>query len=229
MNYSNIQIQDMVKKILENDFETNKDLTLMYLKIGNQIIELNDSELETVMGYKGCTVKQRWQIAKGISAEEFYNRTNTFHGYKVFDLEIHPEYTEGAFIEDTGKHGIYFTIKREELFRFIMASYYEKFGTYIAEISLKYNSQFVENAAITKGFDTEGTYRSHCFYIEKIYSINDYKLIHELFTISPEHFKRLIIDDSENSFYQQSIKYFTDKGCADAVAALIDIHNTYHL
>ncbi len=228
MIYSRPQIREIIKKVLDNDFETNEDLSLMFIDLDNQKLTLNDTELEEVMGYEGCTVRQRANIARGMSAKEFFNMTNTYTGFKLFDLEKHPEYAEDAFIEDIGKHGIYFTIHKEELFRFIMVSYFEKFGLHIAEISLKREGQFVSNAAIAKGNDTEGTYRSHCFYIEKIYSINDYRFIHDLFNISPKYFKMLICGNSENGFYKSSVKYYSEKGCDQTVAAIIDIHNSYH-
>lgn len=229
MNYSMKEKQALIKKIIDNDFETNSDLSIMYLLIDNQTIELSDFELEEIMGYIGCSVKQRVKIAKGKNAEEFYNETGFYKGYRLFDLEKHPEFKEGEFIEDTNKHGLYFTINRNELFRFVMSSHKEDFGVHIAEISLKHNDQFVTNAAIAKGYDSKGTYRSHCFYIEKTYSINDYQIILELFDIAPDEFKLLIYDDSERSLYSGSVKYYSDKGCDQTVAALKDIHNSYKI
>lgn len=227
MDYPMEQIKEIVKKVIDNDFETDDNYKLMTLNINNQIIELNDYELGRIMGYNGCTVKERAIIAKGKSAEEFYNSTGTHIGYQIFNLEKHPEYREGAFIEDSKKHGIYFTIQKEELFRFIFVSYFEKFGAHIAEISLKHNEQFVPNAAVSKDYDTQGTYRARCFYVEKIYSVNDYKLISHLFNIAPDWIKNLIVDDSENGFYNESIKYYKEKGCDQIVKAIVDIHNSY--
>ena len=49
MSYSLNEIREIVKRVLENDFETNNEQSLMYIKIQSQTVTLNDSELEEIM------------------------------------------------------------------------------------------------------------------------------------------------------------------------------------
>lgn len=96
-------------------------------------------------------------------------------------------------MEDIEKHGMCFTINIDEVFRFVICSGFEEYGCSLAKISFKADDgEFIKDAHILKGGDTEGTFCARKFIVKKIYSLNDYDLIIKLYNVSRDKFKQLV-------------------------------------
>jgi hypothetical protein len=209
----------IVEKIIENDFEVSEEHDILKVNIDEKIICLNDLDIQELTS---CTIEKRLEIARGISAEQFFDKMHTYRGYRLFDKATRLEYLVGNIVEDPKKHGLYFTIRREEIFRFIMTAYLDNWGDSLATINFMLPSgEIIKNTAIAKGYDTDGTYRAHSFYIEEIQSLNDYNLILDLYECSDKKYKMLINDDT---LYGKSIEYYNDKQCNETVRALTNIY-----
>lgn len=209
----------IVEKIIENDFEVSEKYDILKVNIDGKIICLKDSDIQELTN---CTIEKRLEIARGISAEQFYEKTHTYRGYRLFDRATRLDFLVGNIVEDPKKHGLYFTIRREEIFRFIMTAYLDNWGDSLAKINFMLPSgEIIKNTAIAKGYDTDGTYRAHSFYIEEIQSLNDYELILDLYECSDKKYKMLINDDT---LYGKSIEYYNDKQCNETVRALTSIY-----
>lgn len=215
---------ELVRKIIDNDFMVNKAHTVMFVGVGKKVYALkNDDVIELVYS----SIEKRLSLKIGITVEEFYKKISTYRGYRLFDKELRPEFQEGNLVEDKGKHGLYFTIEYGDMFRILLAAYFEDFGDYLAIISLVSldgNGTPVRNASISRGMDTNSTYHSRAFYIEKIQPLNKYELILQIYEAAPDEYKLLIYDESEGGMYMGSIKYYRNKGCNEIVRALNDIH-----
>lgn len=211
--------QQIIKKIIENDFEYEADYSYMYVDIDNKKYKLSNND---VFNFTKSTIEMRVKIMNGMSATEFAQDNGTHIGYRIYDKLFRTEFFQGNYVEDKSKHGLYFTIRKEELFRFVMVSHMENFGDAIAKISLqKPDGTYIENAAIQKGPDTPNTYRSHGFYVLETYSLDDYDLMINLYSIADDQYKLLAYDES---LCEQSIEYFCNKKCLKTVKALNDIH-----
>lgn len=216
--------KQLSNKILDNDFRVNMTHTAMYIRINKTVYKLSDEDVKelAILG-----IEKRLSIKKGMTVKEFYKETRTYTGYRLFEKELRPEFQEGELVEDKGTHGLYFTTEFSDMFRIMLASYREKFGEYLATISLislDGKNKPVRKASISKGYDTKGTYHSRAFYVEKIQPLNNYELIMQMYEAAPDYYKRLVYDDSEDGFYMGSIAYYGNKGCNEIVRALNDIH-----
>lgn len=214
--------QKIIAKIMENDFEYENDFSYMYVNIDNKKFRLSNDDVYILTM---LTIEQRVNKMNGISAREFAKEKGTHIGYKIFDKSSRNDFFDGNYVEGESKYGLYFTIKKEELFQFVMLSYLENFGDTIAKVSLqKPDGAYIENAAIRKGPDTENTYSSQGLYILETYSLNDYDLLINLYSIADDEHKLMAFDDTSGGHYKQSIEYFNNKNCKEAVRALEDIH-----
>ncbi|MBQ3600420.1 MAG: hypothetical protein II992_04355 [Lachnospiraceae bacterium] len=216
--------KELVKKIIDNDFKVNMTHSVMFVSVEERKYALRDAD---VMELVASNIKKRLLLKRGISVKEFYKRNSTYRGYRLFDKSSRPEFQEGKLVEDKGKHGLYFTIECKDLFRILLASYFEDFGDSLAIISLisvDGKGTPVRKASISRGMDTTNTYHSRAFYIEKIYSLDNYELILKMYEAAPDNYKLLIYDETEGGMYMGSVKYYRKKGCNEIVRALNDIH-----
>ncbi len=216
--------RELVRKIIDNDFYVNLTHTFMYISINKMLYKLSNDVVKELVK---SDIKKRLELKKGITVKEFYAKNGTYTGYRLFEKKKRPEFQEGKLVEDKRKHGLYFTTEYGDMFRILLASYFEDFGDYLAKISLVSldgRERVVRNASISSGMDTKNTYHSRAFYVEKIQSLDDYKLIMQMYQAAPDNYKLLIFDNSETGMYMGSVKYYRDKGCNEIVRALNDIH-----
>ncbi len=219
--FSEEERKKIVEKIIDNDFYTVFNLT-MIIRDSGKIYLINNKEVQELVD---SSISCRKEIKKGISSKKFLNTVGEKTGYRIFDANRRKDHFAGNIVTDAKKHGIYFTIDEREVFRFLMSASSEDFGDTIAEISFRNkNGKLIRNAHIANGFDSNGTYRAHRFYVKKTHSLDDYDFVSHLYEVAYPNYQLLIYDDSENGLYRKSISYYDDKGMKETVRALQDIH-----
>lgn len=94
------------------------------------------------------------------------------------------------------KHGIYSTIEKSEMFRFVLTNGAEKYGNSLAVISFRNKYKWpIRGAHIAKGGDTRGAYKSRIFVVKETMLFDDYGLILKLYNEADDEFKHLIKSD----------------------------------
>lgn len=212
----------LIAKITENDFFTIIN-QIMIIKDFPQIYFLSNKEVQELYGGDISKINKR---KRGMSAREFLKIVgHSSIGYRIFDSRKRSDHFAGNVVTDDKNHGIYFTIDKKEVFRYILSAALEDFGDSIAEISfINKNGNLVRDARIAKGNDTDGCYKAHRFYIKSVYSLNDCRYINDFYDESYSGFQELIKDESEHGLYRKSVNYFLKKGMCQAAKALKDIH-----
>lgn len=215
--------REIIRAIIDNDFDVNEKQNKMYVSVNDKRLILLDEDVRMLVN---CSISERVKIKEGMTAKDFCIQKGTSFGYKIYDSSKHPEYVTGAYIRDTKQHGIYFITQKKDLFRFIMVNYGEDFGDSIAKISLiSPQGEYVEDAHIAKGYDTDSTYRTLGFYVVETNLLNNFEYVCECYSIAKERWKRLIYDDSEYGIYQSSIRYYKQRNCDEIVRALQFLHS----
>lgn len=211
---------EIIELLNSNSFCHLFDLFVIVV-LNKKIIFLTNKELNEL--YE-LSVKKLRLTKKGMSSKEFYKQKgDCVSGYRIFDSEKWKEYQEGEIITDITKHGMYFTIHENEVFRFILTNGFEGYGDSFAVISLRdRNGKPIKGAHIVKGGDTSGTFRSRKFLISRKKTLDDKELIKEQYEKASDNIKGLInVDD----LYYEAVSYYKSKGMNNTVKALRDIRN----
>lgn len=176
--------QSVIAKILDNEFSVNADETVLTVNADGKNYDLDN---ETVKELVASGIHDRVERREGITAEQFYNVFGADAcGYKVFrDPKM---YKPGTVVTDPQSHGMYFTVRKEEVYRFLKTGY----GDYIAVIGFKdENGRNLEDVHIAKGDDTPGTYKAHRFYVHDVIDAKDSKAMDYFKSIADEKYKFL--------------------------------------
>ena len=228
-----------MKKIVENNAKEIIELLnenrffsffnrFVIIRLNKRFLCLNNSSLDELfeLSVDKLSVDKLRKRKKGMTAKKFLKEHGeNVLGYRIFDSEKRKDHIEGRLVKDDTKHGIYFTIEKSEIFRFVLTNGAEKYGNSLAVISFRNKYKWpIRGAHIAKGGDTRGTYRSRIFVVKETMLLDDYGLIMKLYDEADDEFKNLIKYDY---FFEIAVAYYRTKEMNEVVRALIDIRKQY--
>lgn len=131
-NDSNNMISEERKALLRqmimmNEYETDADMSHMYVTLNGEQIVLTNNDVKSIM--YGCDIARCVFAKKGVTPDEYYKETGNYVGYRLYSPEKYA-YKAGSYVESDNKYGYCFSGSEADLFRRLF--YVEDFGTYLA-------------------------------------------------------------------------------------------------